>query len=115
MSKPPIPPTTPQPGFYYHYKHKDDSGVFDYAYEVLGYGFHSEDDCAPRDVHMVVYRPLYPAFVYTDGKGAFDLRPLSMFMEDVDNETYKGPRFRRITDQALVDQMEAKRKEMYGA
>ena len=72
----------PSPGFYYHYKHNPTGPVNNYAYEVVGVGRHTEDDCRPEDANMVVYRPLYESTVYKAGK-LFDLRPLDMFMEDV--------------------------------
>ncbi len=49
----------PERGFYYHYKHDPDGEVNNYAYEVVGVGCHTEDDCRPIDINMVVYRPLY--------------------------------------------------------
>jgi hypothetical protein len=54
-----IPTTTPEPGFYYHYKHDSAGSVSNFAYEVLGTGCHTEDDCRPEDANLVVYRPLY--------------------------------------------------------
>jgi hypothetical protein len=54
----------PEPGFYYHYKHDPNGSVNNYAYEVLGIGHHTEDSCRPEDEYLVVYRPLYEAFVY---------------------------------------------------
>jgi hypothetical protein len=38
-----IPNEVPSVGFYYHYKHKDEQGIYEYAYEVLGTGRHTED------------------------------------------------------------------------
>ena len=35
----------PEIGFYYHYKHDDANGINDYAYQILGTGVHTEDDC----------------------------------------------------------------------
>ena len=104
----------PERGFYYHYKH-DPSGEFNnYAYEVIGVGHHTEDDAAERDAFLVVYRPLYDAFVYKLGK-LFDVRPLSMFMETVEKNGETMPRFSRITEPEAIAQLEAKRDEMYGS
>jgi hypothetical protein len=107
-----VPSVVPEKGFYYHYKH-DPAGEFNnYAYEVVGLGHHTEDDCAERDRFLVVYRPLYEAFVYKNGK-MFDVRPLSMFMEEVEKEGKRFPRFTRITDPALVGKLEELREKMY--
>lgn len=102
----------PEPGFYYHYKH-DPAGPYNgYAYEVMGVGHHTEDYPEDKDKFMVVYRPLYEAFVYKLGK-LFDIRPLGMFMEDVDKPEYKGPRFIKITDEAIIEKLRALRGTMY--
>ena len=63
-------------GIYHHYK---DSSK---EYEVLGVAFHTE-----TEEDMAVYRPLYE----TD-KELF-VRPLLMFMGNVDTPEYQGPRF----------------------
>ena len=107
-----VPNQVPEKGFYYHYKHDDTKGVADYAYEVVGVGLHTEDDCRPEDSSMVVYRPLYEAFVYTNGK-LFDLRPLEMWMGDVtkDGQTFK--RFTKITDPEIIEKLEEIKGEMY--
>jgi len=108
-----IPDKVPEKGFYYHYKH-DPAGAFNnYAYEFVGVGHHTEDDCRPEDALLGVYRPLYDAFVYRNGK-MFDVRPLSMWLEPVEKDGKTFPRFTRITDPELVRRLEALRKEMYG-
>ncbi len=108
------PKNIPEPGFYYHYKHDPAKGVADYAYEILGVGHHTEDDCRPQDEYMQVYRPLYrDAFVYQQGK-MFDLRPLGMAMEEVEVGGVKMPRFTKITDPAVTARLEKIEKEMYG-
>ena len=107
------PDTVPEPGFYYHYKHDRDGAFNGYAYEVMGIGHHTEDDCRPEDQFMVVYRPLYDwAKVYQLGK-MFDLRPLAMFMEEVKKPEYTGPRFTKIDDSDLIEKMRSIREEMY--
>lgn len=108
-----IPSKVPENGFYYHYKHDVAGPVNNYAYEVVGVGHHTEDDCRPEDANMVVYRPLYDTFVYRMGK-LYDLRPLEMWMGDVvyNGETVR--RFTRITSPEVISELEAKRAEMYG-
>jgi len=108
-----IPEKVPELGFYYHYKH-DPAGSFnDYAYEVVGTGSHTEEDCRPEDAAMVVYRPLYVTEVYTAGR-LFDLRPLEMWMGDVTKDGKTFPRFTKITDPEVLAKLEAIKKEMYG-
>ena len=63
----------PSPGRYRHYK----GG----AYEVLGVATHSE-----TEERLVVYRPLY-------GEGALWVRPLAMFVEWVEVDGERRPRF----------------------
>ncbi|MBA3550849.1 DUF1653 domain-containing protein [Patescibacteria group bacterium] len=107
-----IPIKVPEHGFYYHYKHDPSKPINDYAYEMVGVGSHTEDDCRPQDIHMVVYRPIYEASVYKAGK-LFDIRPLEMWMGDVtkDGKTFK--RFQKITDPVVIAQLEEIKKKMY--
>lgn len=108
-----IPHKVPENGFYYHYKHDPEGSINNYAYEVLGVGCHTEDDCRPEDIHMVVYRPLYESSVYKAGK-LFDLRPLEMWMGEVAVNGKTVPRFRKITDPDVVKKLREIRREMYG-
>lgn len=108
-----IPTEVPENGFYYHYKHSATGPVNNYAYEVIGVGHHTEDDCRPEDANMVVYRPLYDALVYRMGK-FFDLRPLEMWMGDAEYQGKKVQRFMRIRNPDIIKELEAKRREMYG-
>ena len=107
-----ILPPLPELGLYYHYKHDPNGEVNNYAYEVVGVGFHTEDDCRPVDKHLVVYRPLYEAFVYRKGKH-FDIRPLSMFMENVTKDGKTFPRFAKITDADTLAKLTEIRNKMY--
>jgi len=107
-----IPDRVPEKGFYYHYKHDPAGPVNNYAYQVLGVGHHTEDDCRPEDTNMVVYRPLYESSVYKAGK-LFDLRPLEMFLSDASKDGKTFPRFQKITDEAVIAQLKSMLKEMY--
>lgn len=109
-----IPKEVPEKGFYYHYKHDSAGPVENYAYEFMGVGHHTEDDCRPEDALLAVYRPLYDAFVYKNGR-MYDVRPLAMFMESVEKNGTTMKRFTRITDPSVIAVLEAKRSEMYGA
>ena len=109
-----VPSHIPTNGFYYHYKH-DPQGIFNnYAYEVMGVGFHTEDNCRPEDSNVVVYRPLYESAPVYQAERFFDIRPLEMFMEDVTKEGKTFPRFVRISDPTLVKNLEEIKRQMYG-
>ena len=109
-----IPDKVPEKGFYYHYKHDFSKDYTDYAYEVVGVGVHTEDDCRPEDANMVVYRPLYEAEVFKAGK-LFDLRPLEMWMGEVTKNEKTFPRFKKITDPKIISELKKVRSEMYGS
>jgi len=66
----------PEPGIYQHFK-----GA---RYEVIGTGRHSE-----TEEPLVFYRKLYDDY-------SFWVRPLAMFVEHVDRDGYRGPRFARV-------------------
>lgn len=104
----------PTPGYYYHYKHDLAGPINNYAYEVMGVGHHTEDDARAEDKYMVVYRPLYEAYVYTHGK-MFDIRPLNMFMETVEKDGATKPRFAPITDAPTISVLKEIATRMYGA
>lgn len=65
-------------GKYKHYKGND--------YQVVGVATHSEDES-----QLVVYRPLY-------GEGALWVRPLAMFIENVEVNGERVARFRYIEE-----------------
>lgn len=113
----PMPRKVPEPGFYYHYKHDPAGTVNNYAYEVIGVGFHTEDDARPGEEHFLVYRPLYEAYVYKASKElgipCFDNRPLEMWMEDVEKNGKTIPRFTKITDSKIITELTKIRDEMY--
>ena len=100
----------PDRGFYYHYKHDPAGPVNNYAYEVMGAGWHTER----QDEFLVIYRPLYEtAFVYRMGK-MFDVRPLDMFMETITKDSKTFPRFAKIEDPEIINQLAVIRDRMYG-
>jgi hypothetical protein len=106
------PKEVPEKGFYYHYKHDREGSVNNYAYEVVGVGHHTENYLPLEDVLMVVYRPLYESPVYKAGK-LFDLRPIKMFMEYITKEGKTFPRFKKITDDAVIKELAKIRNRMY--
>lgn len=66
------------PGSYRHYKGND--------YKVMGVAKHSE-----TGEDLVVYRPLY-------GESGLWVRPLDMFIEQVDVDGTSVPRFSLLSD-----------------
>ena len=113
----PIPKRVPESGFYYHYKHDPNGPVNNYAYEVIGVGFHTEDNARPGEAHFLIYRPLYEASVYKASEElripCFDNRPLEMWMEEVEKDGKRFPRFQKITDPTVIAELEKIRIEMY--
>jgi hypothetical protein len=102
----------PERGFYYHYKHDPNGPVGNYAYEVLNIGHHTEIDGLEESA-MVIYQPLYEtAGVYKIGKH-WDVRPLGMFMEEVTKDGKTFPRFQKITDEKIIEQLIAIKEELY--
>lgn len=113
----PMPKRVPKLGFYYHYKHDPTGPVNNYAYEVVGVGFHTESDARPGEEHFVNYLPLYPSSVYEAhvslGVLCFDTRPLEMWMGEVSKDGKTFPRFKFITDPAVIAQLEEIKRQMY--
>jgi len=108
----------PKLGFYHHYKHDPRKGVSDYAYEVLGVGFHTESDCRPEDAYTVIYRPLYEgAFVFRSTKQLMvvcvDVRPLDMWMGKVEKNGALVLRFTPVTDHIQIMNLKIIRDKMY--
>jgi hypothetical protein len=73
-------PAEPRPGLYRHYKGN--------AYRVLGLARHSET-LEP----LVVYQALY-------GEHGLWVRPAAMFMETIEHNGQRQPRFARLGDGA---------------
>ena len=113
-----MPKKMPELGFYYHYKHDPKGSLENYAYEVLGVGFHTEDDARVGEEHFVVYRPLYEASVFRASKEleipCFDCRPLEMWLEHVVKDGEKILRFQKIDDPIVMAKLMQIRDEMYG-
>ncbi|HEY4493990.1 MAG TPA: DUF1653 domain-containing protein [Candidatus Paceibacterota bacterium] len=102
---------TPEPGFYYHYKHDEKGSINNYAYEVLNVAHHTEVDDLDEGA-MVIYQPIYESSVYKAGKH-WDARPLAMFVENVVKDGKEIPRFTKIADPKIISELEKIKKEMY--
>lgn len=96
----------PEKGFYYHYKHNPNGSVNNYSYEVISVGTNTE-----THEKLVIYRSLYQT--ETQGGTNYWLRPLNMFMENVEKEEKIFPRFQKITDPNVISELEKIRDEMY--
>ena len=107
-----IPTKIPEKGFYYHYKHDPAGDINNYAYELMGVGLHSEEDSRPEDANMAIYLPIYKSGAYRAGK-FFVLRPLEMFMENVEKNGKTMPRFTKITDKKIIAELEKIKGELY--
>ena len=112
-----IPKQIPEKGFYYHYKHDPTKDINNYAYEIIGIGFHSEEDHKEGEAHFVIYLPLYEAYPYKASKElsipCFDARPLEMFLGNVDKDGETVPRFKKITDQEIITKLKEIKSKMY--
>ena len=113
----PMPERVPATGFYYHYKHDFAGSVNNYAYEVLGIGFHTEGDRRPGEAHFVIYIPLYESPEYKASNElsvpTFYNRPLEMWMEQVTKDGRTFPRFQKILDPETIAALEKIHDEMY--
>ena len=107
-----IPNEVPEKGFYYHYKHDPTGPVNNYAYEFIGVGIHTEDDCRSEDSNMSIYLPIYESRAFRAGK-FFDLRPFEMWMGNVEKDGKTFPRFKKITDEKIIAELEKIKKGMY--
>lgn len=93
-------PENLEKGFYYHYKH-DPKDLTNFAYEVLGEGYHTEDESK-----FIVYRSLSKEPKYW-------LRPFGMFFDQVIKEGKTFHRFQKITDENIINALKEISVEMY--
>ncbi|MDZ7726678.1 MAG: DUF1653 domain-containing protein [Candidatus Campbellbacteria bacterium] len=102
----------PEPGFYYHQKHDPQESINNYAYEVTGIGFHTENDRM-----FLVYRPLYESPAYKASKEfgvpCFYIRPLEMWLETAKESGEIVLLFQKITDPITTAELARIRQEMY--
>ena len=110
----------PEKGFYYHCKHNPQKGIDDCAYEVVGTAFSTESAGVhnenPQDFYkdeVVVYRSLFSDSLILKAKRDFWIRPLKMFLEDVEKDGKKMQRFIKITDSEIIAELEKIRDRMY--
>lgn len=87
--------------FYYHFKHDPKGPEWNYTYKIVGISQHTE-----TGEILVVYKPLYKSESLKESGSDFSVRPLDMFMSNVERENYKGPRFIKITDVDVIGKLE---------
>ena len=98
----------PEKGYYVHYKHAPEGEKYNYMYEVVGIARHTEDK-----TFTVLYRPLYKNDWFEPAN--FQARPLDIFIENVNLHGVETPRFKRVTDPELIQELDAARSLMYEA
>lgn len=96
----------PEKGFYYHYKHDPKGEVNNYAYEVVGFSRDTENKS-----FSVLYVPIYENDWFAPAD--FQARPLEIFMENITKDGKNMPRFSKITDEKIIEELERIKKEMY--
>jgi hypothetical protein len=94
----------PEKVFYYHYKHDPKQSINNYSYEVVGVAMHTES----REL-TVLYKPLYKNTFLSPAD--YCARPLDMFLEDVVINGIKTPRFTKIDDVDIIQQILKASKE----
>ena len=107
-------------GFYYHYKHDPTIAINNFAYEVINTAFNTESKLTHHEDlegflkdEVVIYRALYDnSIAYKNGK-KFWIRPIGMFEEMVTKEGKTFPRFQKITDSKIIEELIKVRDEMY--
>jgi len=110
----------PEKGFYYHCKH-DPSGPFNNAaYELLGTAFNTESAAShsddPNDFvkdEVVVYRPIFSDSLIEKAGRDFWVRPVAMFEEIIKKDGKIFPRFQKITDPKIIEELVKIRDRMY--
>lgn len=103
-------PLVPHKGFYYHYKRLPGQSVNKHAYEVLNLCIHMESDEL-----LIAYRPLYGDEENCALRHIYNVRPISMFMENVEKKGEFVPRFERITDPETIKELVEIRNYLYPA
>ena len=98
----------PEKGFYYHYKHDSSVSINDYAYEIMGIGVHTENK-----ERLVVYKPLYINDRTKSSNTDYFVRPFEMFTENVEKDGKTFPRFQKITDSKIIEELVKIRDRMY--
>jgi hypothetical protein len=96
----------PPKGYYIHYKHDPDGSLYNYMYEIVGIGRNTEEKTL-----TVLYRPLYQNDWMPPAD--YQSRPLDMFMEYVEKDGQSIPRFNKITNAALIAELDQQRRIMY--
>lgn len=84
--------------FYYHYKH-DPKKVNDHAYVITGFGWDLEND-----KKIIFYKPLY-VFHIEKEEVKICTRSIENFTEVITRDGKNFPRFKKITDQKIIEEL----------
>ena len=88
-------PNYPKNGdYFYHYKHNSNLDINNFAYQIIGFALHTE-----TEETLVIYKPLYKLNHIFEA--SFFARPLSVFLEKVELNGQRVPRFSKIIDQEI--------------
>ena len=84
----------PQPGeIYRHYKYNPDGEENNYTYRIVAIGYDTE-----VDNEVVIYEPLYDSEHLNDFSATVYVRPLEMFVGEVDVEGESRGRFVKLEE-----------------
>lgn len=79
-----------------YYRHYKSTGGRNHVYKVIGFGRHTETGEV-----LIVYKPLYINDWLEEFQTEFAARPLAMFMEMVEIDGIKKPRFQLISESEI--------------
>ena len=89
-------PNYPKTGdYFYHYKHNSNLDLTNFAYQIIGIALSTE-----TEELLVAYKPLYKLNHISEA--SFFARPLSVFLEKVELNGQRVPRFSKIIDQEIL-------------
>ena len=93
-------PNYPENGdYFYHYKHNSNLDINNFSYQIIGIALSTE-----TEELLVVYKPLYKLNHIFEA--SFFARPLSVFLEKVELNGQKVPRFSKIVNQIIIQKLE---------
>ncbi len=93
-------PNYPKNGdYYYHYKHDPNLDLTNFAYQIIGFALHTE-----TEEILVIYKPLYKLNHIFEA--SFFARPLSVFLEKVELNGQRVPRFSKIVNQIIIQKLQ---------
>ena len=83
------------------------------AFSTESTNVHSDDPTLFLKDEVVLYRPLYKESIVFKSERDFWYRPMGMFEELVTKDGKTFPRFQKITDPKIIEELVKIREEMY--